>query len=212
MKTRLFLALSLAFMASSCSTVGKNRTPFLTNTALLEKSADDARAYVWRSPKPIESFGAIKIESMQFVAKNDAISQEEQTALKERLMSALTERFAALHLTQKSSRQPTLVVRGAITAVEKANVPINIIAEAVLNFPIDMGGVAIDLEAVTNPKGTRVAAGQYIVPGRPWQLFRSLTELGQARHGMDVAADNFYTLVTGKKPSAESEKGKIAKQ
>jgi hypothetical protein len=196
MKTYLLLLLPFSLVMSSCSTVGKSRVPYLSNTDQLQKSPDESRAMVWRSPVPIESFGGFKIEPMQFVAKNSAISEEEQLALKERLMSALNERFAALKLNKTSSKQPTLIVRGAVTAVEKANVPINIIAEAVLNFPVDMGGVAIDLEAVSSKKGERVAAGQYVVPGRPWQLFRSLTELGQARHGMDVAAENFYSLVT----------------
>jgi len=213
MKTYLILVIPFSLLMSACSTVGKSRVPYLSNTDQLQESLDDSRAMVWRSPVPLESFGGYKIEPMQFVAKNSAISEEEQLALKERLMSALNERFAALKLHKVSSKQPTLIVRGAVTAVEKANVPINVIAEAVLNFPVDMGGVAIDLEAVSSKKRERVAAGQYIVPGRPWQLFRSLTELGQARHGMDVAAENFYSLVTtAQKQAAEPAKENLVKR
>jgi len=198
MKAPFFLlALLLVFLSSSCCSVDKHRVSYLQDTQQLQPDPKDSHSMVARNTTPATQFSAVKIDPIAFVAPDSKLTPEQQAALKQRLETALNERF---HKNWPSrSNGQVLEIRGAITGVEKANVPLNVLTEAAINFPVDMGGVAVDLEAI-GPGGKRIAAGQYTVAGKPWQMFSSLSETAQAKHGADDVADKFYTLVTGQKP------------
>jgi hypothetical protein len=185
---------------SACSTVEKHHANYLSSTAQLQPEPGDSRAQVWRSPDDVRQFSSVKVARMDYVSTDPGISEEEKRALLDRLQDSLGKKFAEWPTNGRGSGRH-LEIRGAVTAVDKANVPVNVLAEAVLNFPVEMGGVAVELEAISRPDGKRVAAGRYVIPGRPWQVFRSLTQLGQARHGLDVASDKFFALVSGTKPA-----------
>ena len=198
MKTPSFVwTLFVVLLCSSCCSVDKHRVSYLQNTGQLQPDPQDKHAMVARTTTSATQFSAVKINSIAFVAPDSKLTPEQQAAIKQRLETALNERFQKNWPGRPNGQ--VLEIRGAITGVAKANVPLNVLTEAAINFPVDMGGVAVDLEAV-GPGGKRIAAGQYTVAGKPWQMFSSLSETAQAKHGADDVADKFYTLVTGQKP------------
>jgi hypothetical protein len=196
---------ALVISLTACSTVGKNHVSYLKDTGMLKPEVKDKRALVWRTPEAVSPRSSFAITNLQWAATNAEILPAERSVLINRLSSALTTQFAS-HGGQVNGRGPARVeIRGAITGVSKANVPLNVLASLVLNFPVIMGGIAVELEAVSKPDGKPLASAQYIIPGRPWQMVNSLTKLGQARSGLDLVAAKFYTLVTGEKALVEEQ-------
>jgi hypothetical protein len=212
MKTANFLQprtlgiIALALVMPSCSTVTKNHATYLKD-AQWQVSPTDKRAKVWRSQMPASTFDSFKLGRIQFLAPEAGLSAEQKTALVQRLRTSLEQNFATAWPAKSGTGKSTLEISGAITGADKANVWVNLLADAVLNFPVSTGGVAVELEATSKADGKRVAAGQYIMPGRMWHLIASHTQTGHARLGIDKAARQFFTLVTGKKaPSGVSGK------
>ncbi len=205
--SRLLCLAFVTFITSltACSTVGKNHVSYLKDKTSLKRDAKDKRALVWRSPEKVSARSSFDLANIQWMAPNPDIKPKEQAVLIKRLNTALTRQFGSKGTLNPAGSAP-VEIRAAITGVVKANVPVNLLASAVINFPVIMGGVAVDMEAVSQPDGHRLAAAQYVIPGRPWQMWNSLTKLGQARSGLDLVAGKFYTLVTGEKAVVDESK------
>lgn len=198
---QLFTVTGIAVLGSSCSTVTEKHATYLQDRSQLQPQAGNQKIRTYRSAVPAAAFGRYEVGPMVFLAPEQKLDAEQKQVLVDRLTNDLQRHFSTM--PQSNARGAKVVqVRGAITAADKANVWVNLLADAVLNFPVSMGGVAVELEARSQPGNQRVAAGQYFMPGRPWQLIASHSETGQARSGVDKAAAEFFTLVTGQKPRA----------
>jgi hypothetical protein len=213
MRTRVYLRaglqvatiMGLAVLGSSCSTVAEKHATYLQSTAQLQpEKGNEKKIRAYRNSEPATAFRGYQVDRVAFIAPDMKLDGKQKQVLVDRLTTDLQHNFASA--APGNPRGKTVQIRGAITAADKANVWVNLLADAVLNFPVSMGGVAVELEATSQPDGQRVAAAQYFMPGRPWQLIASHSETGQARAGVDKAAAHFYTLVTGQKAPPAAKK------
>ena len=202
-------AAAVTLFMSSCSSIDKDRTTYLNGTAQFQPAPNDKHAKVWKDSQPAPSIASVTVAPVKFLAPPQGLTDEQKQILSQRLQEDLQKRFAT---AGQPGGRSHVEIRAAITGADKSNVWVNVLADAVLNFPVSMGGVAVELEAVSMPGGKRIAAGQYIIPGRPWDLFSSLTQTGQAKGGLDKASDEFYTLVTGQEPSKTATQTQMVAQ
>src|SRR4051812_35344877 len=201
----------LSIIGSSCSTVTERHATYLQNTDQLQPQNRDPKTRTFRSGVPANAFGRYEVGRIEFIAPEAKLDAQQKQVLVERLKNDLKRHFSTMPQTPGGGAK-VLQIHGAITAADKANPAVNLLADLVLNFPVSMGGVAVELEARSQPDNQRVAAAQYLMPGRPWQLIAAHSETGQARSGVDKAAAQFFTLVTGEKPQAPVKPPKTAQR
>lgn len=181
-------------LVTGCSTVSKVTTTQLQSPDELAVDPADKAARIYRNAQPLQAFGAVRLEPVRYTGEAEDLNATEQTELVNRLTESLRK---ALGDVAGFSDAGDLLVRATIVKADKANPTANVFSTLILGAPVNLGGVIVELEAVSVRTGERVAAARYVEAGRPWHLKSSFSPLTQAELGLDRSASRFTALLTG---------------
>jgi hypothetical protein len=192
-------------LLAGCSNQRAAPSGFLGNDAELKTTGrGDDRAYV-RQDVDWAAYHHVLIDPPCIrPARPGAVhlGEDDQAHLCSYLEKSLADSFDDCFTVVSEPVPGTLRIRSAITEVGKANPLINIPA-TVLAWPIDYGGVAVEMEITDAATGQRLCALEASRTADPLQFLASFTWLGHARHGLDACADRLcLTIESADKPPA----------
>lgn len=180
------------FALAACANVPLTESGFLGDYSRLQHAL---AAEVWgipdsvlleRSPLLDEGgYDAVLVEpAAWFPSLHDHEPSAEKTAwLLEELSSCLAKGLSEDFEVVDEPRPGALRVRPALTAVDPANVWVNLLFLFAL-LPVDMGGISGEVEVVDAVSGERLFAMTARREGNPFLILETFTTYGQARHGM----------------------------
>jgi len=181
------------FLLAGCANVPLTETGFLEDYSEL-KPAPDAEVFcipdtvhLFRSPKlDAGGYDSVIVEPTVWMPseKHKHRPSEEKTAwLVEDFSKCLEKGLGKDFEVVDTPRAGTLRVRPALTAIDPANVWINMLALFFI-LPIDMGGVSGEIEVLDAMTGERLLAMTARREGSPFLILETFTAYGQARHGV----------------------------
>jgi len=187
-------------LMTGCSTVSKVTTTQLESPGELAVDPANKDARIFRNRQPLQAFRAVRFEPVRYTGGADDINAAEQAELVARLTESLRKTLGEEIVFSISG---DLAVRATIVKADKANPTANVFSTLILGAPVNLGGVVVELEAVSVRSGERVAAARYVEAGRPWHLKSSFSALTQAQQGLDRAATRFTELLAGTPASSQ---------
>ena len=198
--SHLFVALGLlaaGLLSAGCANQRAWPSGFLTHNAQLQATGHgDDVAYV-RSGINWKNYRYAYIEPAKVRPTTPGavdVTMEQQAELTAYLHQATAEAFRdRFTLVSKPGRE-TVRIRAAITEVGQANPWVNIPA-AIIAYPIDYGGVTVEMEIVDATTGRRLCALMASRTGNPLQLAEHFNWLGHARRGVDRCVDRLRTTI-----------------
>ena len=208
--TTTCLATVLAAAGASCANTGMPRTGFLSNYEQLEAAPEHEVAFVpddvdlFLSPKLAERrYRSAVIEPVVY-RPADGVDHEPSAEAIVSLEEAFHRKLRrTLHPDFEIVTEPrpdSLRVRAAIAEVDPANVWINVVT-LVLLLPVDMGGIAAEIEVLDAGTGERLLAMTARRDGSPLLILESFTTYGYARHGMKKWSRLLLELLTASPPA-----------
>lgn len=195
---RLILGLlTLLLLSAGCANQRAWPSGFLTHNAQLQATGhgDDA-AYV-RPGINWKAYRYVYIEPAGVRPSTPGavdVTPKQQAELTAYLQQATTEAFRDRFTVVDKPGLDTLRIRAAITEVGEANPWVNIPA-AIIAYPIDYGGVTVEMEIVDATTGRRLCALMASRTGHPLQLAEHFNWLGHARRGVDRCVDRLRTTI-----------------
>ncbi|MFT5291473.1 MAG: hypothetical protein ACI8QS_002063 [Planctomycetota bacterium] len=182
-----------SLLLASCANVPLTETGFLGDYSDLKPAPE---AEVWGIPDTVRlyrspaldqgAYDAVIVDASVWMPtdEHDHRPTDEKTAwLLEELSICLAKGLAEDFEIITTPRPGALRLRPAMTAVDPANVWINLVT-LVLLVPVDMGGISGEFEVVDAMTGERVLAMDARREGNPFLFLEVFTTYGQARHGM----------------------------
>lgn len=183
--------LLLGLLGTGCANQRAWPSGFLTHNADLQATGHgDDVAYVrpgvdWKAYRYAYIEPAVVRPTKPGAVNATATEQAELAAyLQKATTDALKGRFA---ITDGPGAD-TVLIRTAITEVGKANPWINIPA-AIVAYPVDYGGVTVEIEVLDARTNQRLCAMMASRTGHLLETFDTFTWLGHARCGMDRCTD-----------------------
>lgn len=201
MKTHFTMIRSIAlFLLSALSLAGcahqaPTRSGFLGDYSGLHATSESANEETAHSSEQL-TFGAVHIEPVRYVSTNAGtpLAPEDSEPLCRVLEEALKREFANLpQATVTSSR--TMRIRAAITGVDRSYPLLNLLTTLAIFVPVDNGGVSVEIEAVDESTGSRVAALSGARNGSLFDLLQFFRSYGHAETGLHQLAVEFRRLV-----------------
>ncbi len=195
------LACPLLLMA--CAHQTPTRSGFLADYADLQPQAKDAKLETATAPGAAE-FGAVIVEPVRFVsaAPDKTPADEAGQALCRTLEEALAEEFSDLSPTAATASR-TLHIKAAITGVDRSRPLLNLVTALALFVPVDNGGVSVEIEAIDEESGRRIAAMSGARNGSPFALSGFFHQYGHAEGGLKDLAKEFRRLVPATMPPSQ---------
>lgn len=204
----LFTAiLCCSFVLTACAHQGPTRSGFLADYGDLQPLAKDANLEAVSSSGDT-GFGTVIIEEVQFAGNAFVMTPVDEAgyALCRTLEGALREEFSDATPTASGPSRP-LRVKAAITGVNRSRPLLNLLTTLALFVPMDNGGVSVEIEAIDEISGQRIAAISGARNGSPFAMSGFFRRYGHAEEGLAELAREFRNLV----PVATSPTGPIAK-
>lgn len=93
-----------------------------------------------------------------------------------------------------TGRVSTLRNKAAITGVNRSRPILNLFTALVIFVPLDNGGISVEIEAVKQGTGHRVAAMSGARNGSPFAVLDSFKSYGHAKTGLKDLAHEFRGL------------------
>ena len=119
---------------------------------------------------------------------------EQQAELTAYLHQATAEAFCDRFILVNKPVRDAVRIRTAITEVGQANPWVNIPA-AIIAYPVDYGGVTVEMEILDATTGHRLCALMASRTGNPLQLAEHFNWLGHARRGVDRCAERLRLTI-----------------
>ena len=202
----LSLATFLVLLFASCANTGRPRTGFLDDYPSLRNAPEHEVAFV---PDTVDlylhpdleqrTYGSVVIDPVVYRPsagidhQPDPEDVEALTAYFERKLRR------TLHPTFEivdTPRSDSLRIRAAIAEVDPSNALINIVT-LILILPVDMGGIAGEIEVLDANTNERLIAMAATRDGSPFLMLESFTTYGYARHGMKKWSRKLLELLGG---------------
>lgn len=197
--TALFLFSSL--LLSACAHQVPTSSGFLNDYSDLKPLQSDGNL---RAAPVAEKWGfaAINVEPVQFIhdAQNPIVAEADQVTLCSTMEQALTQEFSNLS-SSKAENTKHLKIKAAITGVDRSLPILNIVTALALFVPVDNGGISVEIEAVDEETGQRVAAMSGAWNGSPFAFSGYFKSYGHAEAGLRELAREFRQMVESDKPA-----------
>jgi hypothetical protein len=185
------IALALAMgglLSGGCAQVAATRSGFLTDYSRLRMPTKEARHLLYRRPELMpDSYKRVVLEpTILRLGSGDAakISASDASELKAYCDTALRKAVGEGREFVTVPEEKTLRVRAAITGLDTSNVALNAVT-GVLLWPVDNGGVSMEIEALDAASAEQLVALVGSSAGTPLQVIGSFSKLGHARSGID---------------------------
>ena len=198
--TRLRVAfglLAVGLLSAGCANQRAWPSGFLTHNAQLQATGNgDDVAYV-RPGVNWKAYPYAYIEPARVrPATPGAIdaTSEQQAEMAAYLFHATAEAFSDRFTLVNKPVRGAVRIRTAITEVGLANPWVNIPA-AIIAYPVDYGGVTVEMEILDATTGHRLCALMASRTGNPLQLAEHFNWLGHARRGVDRCAERLRLTI-----------------
>ena len=203
MKLKRFLIpiLPLAVLIG-CTSLHNEQSGFLMDYANLKAApgdrhqlADIAPDVMWSSYKSC----IVDPVSTHFCKKcGEKISHDEQNYVADYFGKELNEVFAKDHAVATGPGAGTIRIRASVTDLDTSSTLVNLIAAA-LAWPVDYGGVTVEMEAVDSVTGKRLAAIAGYFEGSPLDVVQSFFKFGHTREGINKYVRVLHKIATPEK-------------
>lgn len=184
-------------MAGGCAQQRSWASGFLPNSEQLQATGHgDDTAYV-RPRVDWHTYNSIYIDPVRIKpATPDRmnVTEKEQSELAIYLQQATIEAFSGRFAVVNKPGPHAIRVRAAITEVGQANPWVNVPA-AILAYPVDYGGVSVEMEVLDGATGQRLCALMASRTGDPMQFIENYTWLGHTRRGLERCAERLRLVV-----------------
>lgn len=194
--TRRSLILLVPLLLMACAHQVPTHSGFLADYSTLRpQEAESGLQTIVVSEE--RHWNKVHIEPVRFINPDpdQAIPNAEQMQLCAVLQGALAGEFAGFS-SADSDPSRTLRVKAAITGVDRSLPLLNLLTALALFVPVDNGGVSIEVEAVDESTGRRIAALSGARNGSPGDLLGFFSRYGHAETGLKLLAQEFGRLVS----------------
>jgi hypothetical protein len=192
----LALGVTLSLWVTGCASIGApEQTHSLGPQIELQTQPDGAKS--WRSAHP-QRYQSVHIDPEAIVFDRAlALDAEQRREMREAMVSALSQRFAAAgwRLQASATARETLTIKAHITEVQLANTSANILTTLLLIGPLSHGGVTVELQAQDSVSHEPVAA--LAITGRAGieDIASAYSATGHARLQADGVAQRFVQVL-----------------
>jgi len=188
------LLLCTLLLLSACAHQVPTRSGFINDYRDLKSLEGDANLQV----TPIVDrwdFAAIEVAPVQFISdgQNTRVADADQAALCRSMEQALSQEFSTLS-SKNAEQSKHLQIKAAITSVDRSRPILNLITTLALFVPLDNGGVSVEIEAVDEETGRRIAAMSGARNGSIFAMSRYFKSYGHAEAGLRELAHEFRKM------------------
>ncbi len=195
--TKIISCTLLYLLLSGCAGQVPTRSGFLDNYGPLQPFGRRDCAAV--APAQPISYQTVTIAPIRFAdSVATRLSHTEQETLAGILTQALRQELTPT--SRPTGTNATLRIRAAITAINESRPALNLLTTLALFLPLDTGGVSVELEALDQVTGQRIAAMSAGQSGSPLWFWSSFQRLGHAEKGLPLLAAEFHHLLTAAAP------------
>ena len=188
-----------ALFQAGCATQHNAESGFLMNYSSLKAAPDDRHELVDINPKAKwASYKLVQVEpvAMNFCPKCSAkISNDERGYVADYFEKQLKTVFGKDRMVTNTCTEGTIKIRAAVTDLDTSSTLVNLIAAALV-WPVDYGGVTVEMEAVDGKTGERIAAVAGYFEGSPVEVISSFFKFGHTRLGIDKYVRNLHKITT----------------
>lgn len=197
----LTLTLALTLLLGGCASVGApEQTQLLGKDLALQLQADGSKSWHSSTAEPYE---AVHIDPSAIAFGTEVqLDPEQREQLRQALVTALRERFAAAgwRLLEAPQGRRTLRLRAAVTEVQLASPGANIITTLLLIGPLSHGGVTVEIEARDADTGQAVAALAFKGRAGVEDFSSAYSATGHALLQAELLAQRFVKLLAAATP------------
>jgi hypothetical protein len=156
------------------------------------------------------TYGPIEVESVNVVPANlkKPLSEHQVEVLKTALQKALDKQLAKQPEATDPSARP-LRIRATITEVRRTNAILNIVTLAAIQTPVSFGGASAHFELLDGLHGGRVGDVTLRGSGRLYEVFPSVTTLGDTKNVLTRATKQLSKEIEMLRESSASRRTQV---
>lgn len=181
---------------TGCATQMPTHSGFLDNYGALQPLSGKPLVLVTRSPQPL-NLARVLIAPVTIINGHDtnSLSDTERDQLCHFLQQTLVNEFKTTD-NPIVTEQPTIVIRAMITEVHPAKPILNVLTTLTLFVPFANGGVSIEIEAVEQKSGKRLAAMSAASNGSLSEFSGYFHQYRHVEQGLEQLTQQFHQLLT----------------
>ncbi len=184
--TQTGFATATAALLVGCASVNTQPSGFLSNYEDLKPTKPGKKTLVYSAPAATH-YHAVIIEPVCFQTNAAAkLSPKRQTQLSESLTRDTQKTFSERYEIATEPAPGVLRLRLTVSDINRSSPVLNLVTTAAAYAPLDMGAVAVEMEAVDSVSGQRVAAlaaKRQGMPMSPAGFFASFSSTGHVKTG-----------------------------
>jgi len=197
--TQTGFATATAALLIGCASVNTQPSGFLSNYVDLKPAKPGKKTLVYSAPTA-PHYHAVIIEPVCFQTNAAAkLSPKQQTQLSESLTRDTQRTFSDRYEIATVPAPGVLRLRLTVSDINKSSPLLNLVTTAAAYAPLDMGAVAVEMEAVDSVTGQRVAAlaaKRQGVPLSPTGFLASFSSTGHVKTGFHSLAKAMLAAVS----------------
>jgi len=187
------LAACLAFALGACSTQAPTQSGFLGGYDRLHAVAGkDGQLDYWKPGVDWGRYNNILIGRIDLrlpEAQKAELPDQERAAFLDTTTRLFEGAFARRFHRVTEPDENTLVVRAAITGIDRSSPGLNVFSAVVAFLPLDTGGATLEAELMDGATGETVASRIAAVNGQPFWFLESFESTGHAKEAIRRIAE-----------------------